>query len=120
MTTVIELPFCPICLYPPNGGPAGSGESVWCGNPDCKLYCVDMTEDEWRRLQARLCAKNQKHAAFVSTSCKGEVCKCNDEATHKIEETIQHDDPEPNRHPLTAYVCCDCFKQLMGQCRHEC
>ncbi len=51
---------------------------------------------------------------FVSKCCDGEKCPCGQPAEHKIEETIFHDDPLPNRHPLTAYVCHDCFSSLMG------
>jgi len=51
----------------------------------------------------------------VSESCWGEICSmCGKEATHKVGEEIPHDDPSPNRHNLTAYVCCDHFSQIMG------
>jgi hypothetical protein len=36
-------------------------------------------------------------------------------ATHKVEETIQHDDPIQNRHPLTSYLCCAHFVEVMGK-----
>ena len=51
---------------------------------------------------------------FVSGSCRGEKCRCGMDATHKIEETIFHDDPNQLRHPLTAYVCCLHFTEIMG------
>jgi hypothetical protein len=51
---------------------------------------------------------------FVSVSCKGTQCFCGKPATHKVGEEILHDDPNPNRHNLTAYVCCEHFRQLMG------
>ena len=51
----------------------------------------------------------------VSASCRGENCRiCGDPATHKVGEEILHDDPLPNRHNLTAYVCCDCFMMILG------
>lgn len=52
---------------------------------------------------------------FISASCQGETCKCRSgkPATHKVEEVIFHDDPMPIRHPLTAYVCDDCFNAIM-------
>ena len=50
---------------------------------------------------------------FVSLSCQGERCWCGRTAEHKIEETIFADDPMPNRHPLTAYVCHGHFHELM-------
>lgn len=56
---------------------------------------------------------------FVSESCKGEICKCKRDATHKVEETIFRDDPVQERHPFTVYVCCICFRDLMGQCSHK-
>lgn len=51
---------------------------------------------------------------FVSESCKGEKCWCGTDAEHKVEEHIFHDDPVPNRHPLTSYVCHEHFRQIMG------
>jgi len=36
------------------------------------------------------------------------------QATHKVGEEIPHDDPNPHRHNLTAYVCCLHFQQIMG------
>lgn len=53
---------------------------------------------------------------FVSASCGGERCSlCGSDAAAKIEETIFHDDPQPIRHPLTAYVCADHFKKIMDR-----
>lgn len=43
-----------------------------------------------------------------------EVCSCGAPATHKIGEEIPGDDPMPDRHNLTAYVCCRCFTRLLG------
>ena len=54
---------------------------------------------------------------FVSQSCKGEHCGfegCGEPAEHKVEETIFADDPLPQRHPLTAYLCQRHFAALMG------
>lgn len=64
---------------------------------------------------------------FVSTSCTGELCSgclARGEgagggavpATHKIGEEIMWDDPMKARHNLTAYVCCDCFSQMIAPC----
>lgn len=51
---------------------------------------------------------------FVSAACRGERCTlCGQDATHKVGEEILHDDPNPYRHNLTAYVCCCCFQPLM-------
>lgn len=54
---------------------------------------------------------------FVSVSCNGEYCfMCADKtsATHKVGEEILHDDPNPARHNLTAYVCCKHFALIFG------
>jgi hypothetical protein len=51
---------------------------------------------------------------FISGACDGESCRCGKPVRHKIEETILFDDPMPGRHPLTTYVCHECFTQLMG------
>jgi len=43
---------------------------------------------------------------FVSGTCIGEKCSvCSEPATHKIGEEIPSDDPNPNRHNFTNYVC---------------
>ena len=52
---------------------------------------------------------------FVSGSCHGELCvMCRLPATHKVGEEIPPDDSDQNRHNLTAYVCCGCFRRLVG------
>jgi hypothetical protein len=38
---------------------------------------------------------------------------CGREAWRKVGEVIMHDDPQPSRHPLTAYVCLECFAAVM-------
>lgn len=49
----------------------------------------------------------------ISEACRGEVChRCSAPATHKIGEEILFDDPNPIRHNLTAYICCDCFMYI--------
>lgn len=52
---------------------------------------------------------------FVSACCDGERCfLCHEDAEHKIEEVIFHDDPLPHRHPLTSYICHRHFVDVMG------
>lgn len=51
---------------------------------------------------------------FVSKSCEGENCFCGEPSEHKVCEHIFWDDPQPNRQPLTCYVCHEHFKQIMG------
>ena len=50
---------------------------------------------------------------FVSACCQGELCICGEPAEHKVSEEIFHDDPNPIRHPLTAYLCDYCFHSIM-------
>jgi hypothetical protein len=58
---------------------------------------------------------NPPPAIFISGCCEGERCSmCGDAAAHKVAEEIQYDDPNPIRHGLTAYVCHDCFTEIMG------
>jgi hypothetical protein len=53
--------------------------------------------------------------AFISGSCKGEVCSvCGKPAEKKLGEEIPSDDPDQNRHNLTAYVCYGHFKMIVG------
>src|SRR5581483_1814288 len=55
----------------------------------------------------------------VSESCKGEKCRiCGQPATHKVGEEIPHDDPFPDRHNWTAYVCCEDFTVIFGAWAH--
>ena len=51
---------------------------------------------------------------YVAPQCLGEKCRCGKPATHKVEEVIFDNDPEPLRHELTVYVCCEHFAWLMG------
>lgn len=52
---------------------------------------------------------------FISSSCEGERCSmCDKPATHKVGEEIMWDDPNKMRHNLTAYVCCDHFRAILG------
>jgi len=52
---------------------------------------------------------------FISRSCKGEICSvCGKPATNKLGEEIPWDDPDKNRHNLTAYVCREHFKMIVG------
>ena len=51
---------------------------------------------------------------FVSATCEGEVCFCGSPAVRKIGEEIPYDDPMPNRHNLTAYVCAEHFAMVLG------
>lgn len=57
---------------------------------------------------------------YVSLTCNGEycgICRRSGEfwpSTHKIGEEIPTDDPIPNRHNLTQYVCCRHFMLIMG------
>lgn len=58
---------------------------------------------------------NVSNNGFISSCCEGEKCRvCDKPATKKLEETIFHDDPNPMRHPLTAYVCEEHFTMIVG------
>lgn len=49
-------------------------------------------------------------AHFVPEWCFGEACRiCDQPASHKVEESMAD-----NRHPFTAYVCCEHFAMIMG------
>ena len=51
---------------------------------------------------------------FVSACCEGERCYCGQPAQHKVEEAMFFDEPVPNRHSLTAYICHRHFREIMG------
>ncbi len=58
----------------------------------------------------------EKKEEFISGTCKGEVCSvCGKPATNKLGEEIPYDDPNPNRHNLTAYVCREHFEIIVGK-----
>jgi hypothetical protein len=69
---------------------------------------------------------NREEWHFVSRSCGGHTCRCGNPATHKVGEEIPWDDPASTteaakrgllgqqRHNFTAYVCCTCFRNIMG------
>lgn len=56
-----------------------------------------------------------KNVPFISESCEGEKCYCGKPATHKVGEEIFHDDPNPERHNFTRYVCCEHFVLIFGK-----
>jgi hypothetical protein len=49
-----------------------------------------------------------------SKACIGERCFCGLPAAKKVGEEILFDDPNPDRHNLTRYVCARHYAQLMG------
>lgn len=59
---------------------------------------------------------------WVSATVQGEICSTARKhqggvalATHKVGEEVPPDDPNMFRHNLTGYVCCLCFRELLGQ-----
>ena len=55
-------------------------------------------------------------SGFVSGCCIGEKCSvCGKDATNKLAEVIFDDDPNPIRHELTAYVCKEHFRMIVGR-----
>lgn len=58
-------------------------------------------------------AREPALTVFRSESCDGEQCRCGVQAAGKVEEVIFHDDPNPNRHPLTAYLCYAHLKETL-------
>jgi len=61
--------------------------------------------------------KKENPRFYVGLSNVGEVCmidNCGKDATHKIGEEISNDDPYPDRHNLTNYVCCEHYQKIMG------
>jgi hypothetical protein len=56
---------------------------------------------------------------FVSETCVGERCHCGEPAVRKVGEEIPHDDPNPARHNLTAYVCARHYVELFGDAARQ-
>lgn len=51
---------------------------------------------------------------FVSETCEGEICWCGKPAVRKVGEEFAYDEPNPERHNLTRYICAYHFAELMG------
>lgn len=73
------------------------------------------TFSEW---SARLKQVGISH--YVPDACGQERCvfnddqgSCNEAASHKVEDSYS----QAAKHPLTAYLCCSHFKQVMGRCQ---
>lgn len=78
-------------------------------HPDPRLTCVRYY------LMGSMDAQAVLGSYHSSASCRGEQCSvCGIDATHKLGEEIMHDDPFPERHNLTAYVCCEHFRMVLG------
>jgi hypothetical protein len=60
-------------------------------------------------------SREQPDPSYVPQCCEGVTCQvCGQQpAAHKLEEVIFDDDPQPIRHPLTAYACRRCFAGIM-------
>lgn len=54
------------------------------------------------------------NSIYIPASCEGEVCFCGKPAIRKLGEEIFSDDPIPNRHNLTSYVCGEHFAMVLG------
>lgn len=58
----------------------------------------------------------------ILESSVGEKCTCGKPASHKVEEVLDFGSFSSIedivnagvRHPLTVYLCCQCFSKLMG------
>lgn len=93
---------------------------VFCGGcgKDCGTlpdHVVNVTCFECDVKADRERIKRAAEGRFVSGCCQGEPCNiCGASAEHKVAEVIQPDDPHPVRHGLSAYVCHDCFEEIMG------
>jgi hypothetical protein len=63
---------------------------------------------------ACLCYGRPREPLHRSVSCNGETCTlCGKPADLKVGEEIMHDDPHPDRHNLTAYICARCGDRLL-------
>jgi hypothetical protein len=75
-----------------------------------------MKKAEIKNVKPLLQQHNVSSSGFISGCCEGEKCSvCGKPATNKLEETIFYDDPYPMRHPLTAYVCKEHFRMIVGR-----
>lgn len=55
-----------------------------------------------------------EETVFVSETCIGEVCWCGEPAVRKVGEEFAYDEPNPQRHNLTRYICAHHYAELMG------
>lgn len=91
-----------IALYAIKSGDDTLNDKIKLGYEICGLYphVINLIQPEEK--------------AYVSGYCEGEKCFCGKDAKHKISEVLFEDDPNPLRHELTSYVCCDHFQMVMG------
>lgn len=50
----------------------------------------------------------------VSITVMGEKCACGKWAQHYVTEGYPLPSRTTDRHPFTAYLCCECFGKLFG------
>lgn len=92
----------------------------WCVNGQpLEAALRDLADEVAGRLDA---PRSPRPTHFVSRSCAGETCRfgsglndaCGQDASHKVEESVFHDEPNTIRHPMTAYLCCRHYSLVMG------
>jgi hypothetical protein len=96
--------------------------------PICTRRLCDHSPEERHQTHDEMMGgvPTQKRPHFVSESCEGVKCcaikdfksspvkYCGKPAKHKLGEEMMHDDPNPNRHNLTQYVCCEDYVRVVG------
>ncbi len=64
----------------------------------------------WHRVPTRITGNRAMHSYPIWA--QEESCRCGRPAAHKVEETSD----AGIFHPLTAYLCCEHFRSLVGDC----
>lgn len=108
-----------------NGDTDESGARAFTSDGMVTLVCDDDTDDvvadirqqlerQMAALEKPILDERADFGVNKDTAYTGEKCHCGAWAAHKVEEAIMPDDPMPDRHPLTAYICHRHFVELMG------
>jgi len=127
MSLFSSLPiYCAMC------GSLVDYQKAWRSGLGNVYVCGKQCHDDFDLAYSRMILRKEQPVKpvmhFVSEFCKGEICgHCGNPATHKVGEEISFDEPQPElsdtfgfppviigRHNLTAYVCCERFRQLFG------
>lgn len=81
---------------------------------DVRLNKIADRLDKLDRLSSPAAEAREEGREYRPGSAIGERCSvCGEEAWRKVEEEIFDDDPQPIRHPLTAYLCMGHFTMVM-------
>lgn len=79
---------------------------------DANERFMAVLREEHRRAAPAIRTQDDRATHSFPEYAEEENCRCGQPAAHKVEETSS----PGHIHPLTAYLCCEHFRQLVGDC----